>query len=282
VEAGEKESRYCAPPAPLPNTTETRKDMADFKATAAVLDRCMGTVLAALDRGGLRDDTLVICTTDHGIAFPKMKCNLTDHGIGVMLILRGPGGFTGGRVCDALVSQIDLFPTICDMAGLAPPEWLQGKSIVPLMNGRAREVNDEIHAEINYHTLYEPLRAVRTDRWKYIRRWTDYRRPIMSHIDNCPSKDLLFRHGLSGQTLKGEELYDLIFDPSEACNLAEDAACSKTRDDMRQRLDAWMKQSDDPLLRGPIPAPETAAISDVEDYGANDLWKRKERTEKNW
>ena len=80
---------YCLPPSPLPDTPETREDMARYKASARELDRKMGIVLDALDRSGLADNTLVICTTDHGIAFPRMKCNLHDSGIGTTLIMRG-------------------------------------------------------------------------------------------------------------------------------------------------------------------------------------------------
>ncbi len=87
-------------------------------------------MLDALDANGLSENTLVICTTDHGIAFPRMKGNLTDHGIGVMLIMRGPGGFTGGKVYDALVSHIDLYPTICDLLEIEHPSWLQGTSLL--------------------------------------------------------------------------------------------------------------------------------------------------------
>ncbi|MBV9690334.1 MAG: sulfatase, partial [Ktedonobacteraceae bacterium] len=109
-----KDANYSLPPAPLPDTAQTRLDMGAFKRSARELDRGIAVVLDALDANGLAENTLVICTTDHGIAFPRMKANLTDHGIGVMLIMRGPGAFSGGLVCDALVSQIDLFPTICD------------------------------------------------------------------------------------------------------------------------------------------------------------------------
>ena len=87
-------------------------------------------MLDALERNGLAANTLVICTTDHGIAFPRMKCKLTD-GWGVLLILRGPGRVAGGQVCDAMVSQIDLFPTICDLLEIAPPAWLQGRPCSP-------------------------------------------------------------------------------------------------------------------------------------------------------
>src|SRR5262249_35133417 len=79
---------------------------------------------------------LVICTTDHGIAFPGMKCNLTDHGTGVLLILRGPG-LPAGAVVDAMVTHLDVFPTVCDLTGVARPDWLQGASLLPLLRGEA-------------------------------------------------------------------------------------------------------------------------------------------------
>ena len=105
--------RYVRPPAPFPDSPETRRDMAAYIDAARTLDAKMGHVFAALRDNGLADNTLVICTTDHGIAFPTMKCNLTDHGLGVMLVIRGPGGFSGGQVVDALVSQVDIYPTVC-------------------------------------------------------------------------------------------------------------------------------------------------------------------------
>ena len=80
---------------------------------------------------GIADDTLVIFTTDHGLPFPGAKATLSDRGIGVLLIMRGPGGFHGGRVSDALISQIDLFPTLCDLAGIALPAAPAGPLAAP-------------------------------------------------------------------------------------------------------------------------------------------------------
>lgn len=254
--------RYCRPPAPLPDTPETREDFAAFKASARLLDQGIGTVLDALDQLGLAGGSLVICTTDHGIAFPGMKCNLTDHGIGVMLIMRGPGGFAGGRVCDAMVSQIDLFPTICELLGIAQPAWLQGKSLLPLARGQAREINAEIFAEVTYHAAYEPQRAVRTQRWKYIRRFGERRRPVLANCDDSPSKDVWLAHGWRDHELAPEALYDLVFDPLECCNLAGDPTSAPVLDEMRARLDRWMQVTDDPLLHGPVPLPRGAVVDD--------------------
>ena len=257
--------RYCLPPPPLPDTPETRKDMAAFKASARAFDEEVGRVLAALDAAGLADNTLVICTTDHGIAFPAMKCNLTDHGIGVMLIVRGPGGFHGGQVCDALVSHIDIFPTLCDLIGIDRPDWLQGQSLIPLIRREAAEVNEQIVAEINYHDAYDPQRCVRTRRWKYIRRFADRDRPLLPNCDNGPSKDLWLEHGWAGRHVPREQLFDLMFDPNEANSLADDPCAAPVLSEMRERLDRHMQATDDPLLRGPIPAPADAIVADASD-----------------
>lgn len=254
--------RYCFPPAPLPDTPQTRQDMAAFKASARQLDKGIGVVLDALDATGLTADTLVICTTDHGIAFPGMKCNLTGHGIGVMLLLRGPGGFSGGEVRDAMVSHADLFPTVCELLGIPLPAWLQGKSLMPLIRGETEQINEEVFAEVTYHAAYEPQRAVRTQRWKYIRRFEDRRLPVLPNCDDSPSKDVWLQHGWQDLAVATEQLYDLVFDPHETHNLASDESLSGVLADMRGRLDRWMRRTDDPLLRGPVPAPAGAQVND--------------------
>jgi len=266
------EDRYTLPPAPLPDESETRRDMAAFKAGARQLDTGFGRVLDVLDESGLADNTLVICTTDHGIAFPRMKCNLTDHGAGVMLIMRGPGGFSGGRVCDALVSQIDLFPTICDLLEIDAPPWLEGRSIMPLIRGEVDEVNEEIFAEVNYHTAYEPMRAVRTGRWKYIRRFHDRDIPFLSNCDAGPSKEVMLERGWADRKIDQEELFDLTFDPNESANLADQPGYGKILEEMRSRLDTWMKRTNDPLLKGEVPAPSGAVISRPDDVDPQDVW----------
>ena len=257
-----EDPRYCRPPHPIPDTPQTRQDMAAFKASARIFDRGVGAVLDALNADGLTEDTLVICTTDHGIAFPGMKCNLTDHGIGVMLIMRGPGGFTGGQVCDAMISHVDLFPTLCEFLDIAPPVWLQGNSMMPLIRGEAEQIQDEIFAEVTYHAAYEPQRAVRTRRWKYIRRFEDRRGPVLPNCDDSLSKDVWMQHGWRDRPVASEQLYDLIFDPNEAHNLADDPSMDSVLDEMRGRLDRWMHATDDPLLRGPVPAPPGARVND--------------------
>ena len=257
------DSRYCRPPAPLPDLPETRQDFADFCLAAARLDHYMGIVFAALAANGLAEETLVICTTDHGIAFPFMKCNLTDHGTGVMLILRGPGGFTGGTVVDALVSQLDLYPTVCELAGIPIPQHVQGKSLRPLVNGETDALHDAVFAEVNYHAAVEPMRTVRTARYRYIRRYTQAFVP--SNCDDSISKEVLVDHGWANHPVPRESLYDLYFDPNEACNLAADPARAEILRDLRLQLDDWMRATGDPLCQGRLVPWPDMVVNPIDD-----------------
>ncbi len=269
--AAAAEARYLRPPAPLPDTPATRQDMADYGRMAADLDRGVGVILDALDAAGLTEKTLVIQTTDHGLAFPAMKCNLTDHGMGVLHIMRGPGGFHGGRVVDALLSHIDIFPTLCDLLDIEPPAWLQGHSFLPIIREESAEVNTAIFGEVTYHAAYEPQRAVRTQRYKYIRRYGERTTPTLPNCDDSLSKELWVAHGWAERPIAREQLYDLLFDPNEQCNLAGDPDHASTLQTLRDELDEWMRRTDDPLLQGePVPQPPGTVINDPDGGSPRD------------
>jgi len=262
------DARYCLPPAPLPDTPETREDMARFKESARRLDEKIGVVLDALERSGQAARTLVICTTDHGIPFPRMKCNLHDSGIGTLLIMRGPGGFAGGRTIDAMTSHLDIFPTVCDLLGIAPPGWLRGRSLLPLVRGDVTSLHPALFFEVTFHAAYEPMRAVRTDRWKYIRHFETRRTPVLPNCDAGASKALWLEHGWKERAVPEEELYDLIFDPNETGNLAGDVQTTAVLCELRERLKRWMEETRDPLLQGRVPVPAGAVINDPDDPAA--------------
>ena len=252
------------PPQPLPDVPEVREDIADFMEAARTLDEKMGHVLQALRRNGLEENTLVICTTDHGIAFPTMKCNLYDDGTGIFLIMRGPGGFTGGKIINSMVSVIDIFPTICELLEIEKPAWLDGTSIMPLIRKEKEEIRDEIFTQVNYHAAYEPMRAIRTNKFKYIRRYGDKRTPVLPNCDDGYSKKFWMDNGWKDMILPDEELYDLVFDPNERNNLASDSRKAPILKEMRERLDRVMKKTNDPMLRGFIEAPPDAIINNAD------------------
>ena len=251
----------CILPHGIPDTPETREDFARFKASVRILDEKMGFVLDKLRDTGLIENTIVICTTDHGIAFPGMKCTLSDAGTGVMLMIRIPGSPKGGKMLDGLVSHIDVFPSICELICEKTPQWVRGKSIVPLIRCERNEINEEIFTEINFHAAYEPQRAVRTKQWKYVKRFDGRCSPVLPNIDDSLSKNILLENGLGELKMSEENLYDMILDPLEENNLAYDANFAEILADMRHRLESWMRDTSDPLLKGELEVPYGARLN---------------------
>jgi N-sulfoglucosamine sulfohydrolase len=262
---------YSRPPENVPDSAPTRRDMASFRASARSLDQGVGTVLNALEENGLADNTLVFMTTDHGLAFPDAKCTMYDRGIGVLLVVRGPGGFERGRVSDALVSHLDLYPTICDVAGIEQPAWLEGKSLLPLVQGDVAAIHDEIFAEVTYHAAYEPQRAVRTTRYKYMRRYDDtHPGRVLANLDDSQTKEFLLGAGWGTINPPREALFDLWLDPAEGNNRLDDPALADIADDLRGRLHDWMARTEDPLLHGPVPPAEGTVLNTVDQVSASD------------
>jgi arylsulfatase A-like enzyme len=262
---------YITPPFPFPDTRQTREDMAAYMTSARVVDDCVGTVLDALRDAGLEQNTLVIFSTDHGIAFPHMKCNLYDTGIGVSLIMKFPEPMERKYARDALVSQIDLFPTLCDYLGLGQPDWLQGKSMMPLLEGKADQIREEIFAEVTFHAAYEPMRCVRTDRYKLIRFYDDHA-VVPSNMDDGTSKTFVLDHGLMQYAKREKEmLFDLYLDPVERVNLAKDEKYRAVYEDLSARLDRWMQDTNDPLLPdGRVAKPAGAVVNAIHSLSAKE------------
>jgi len=123
---------------------------------------------------------------------------------------------------------------------------------------------------MTYHAAYQPLRAVRSDRWKYIRRFYDFAHPVLANCDDSATKDVLVEHGWAKQPFPREQLFDLVFDPNEQRNLAEEREHAGTLAGMRERLEQWMEETDDPIRHGPIPAPPGAYYNDPAQASPND------------
>jgi arylsulfatase A-like enzyme len=230
------------------------------------LDAQFGRVLQAIDDAGLSDDTIVICTTDHGLAFPHMKCNCNDFGTGVFGMLRWPKRIPQGQVHDALVSQMDIFPTLCEWLEVDKPDWLQGESLDPLIDNPQHPGRDTVFGEVTYHAATEPMRSARSNRWLYIRRWEQRLRPVGFNVDVSYSKEFLVEYGLAQQTYASEELYDCIFDPMQRANVIDDGKHAEVLADMRSRMDRWMIETEDPLLSGIHSLPPNPTEEDPDDF----------------
>ncbi|QSO47490.1 sulfatase family protein [Alicyclobacillus mengziensis] len=252
---------YVLPPHPLHDNHDNRVEMARFISSAKVVDQCVGIVLEALKESGREDDTLLIFTTDHGLAFPLMKCNLFDTGIGVSLIFKFPGDPQIGRVTDALVSHLDIFPTICDMVSIDKPEWLQGKSLLPILKNQSDQIRTEVFSEVTYHAAYEPMRCIRTERYKLIKLFDDDTNIVPANIDDSLSKDFLLKNGYLRTNRDREMLFDLYLDPVERINLINDKNYKDVYQELSSKLHQWMLDTNDPLLEGPVEKPAGARVN---------------------
>jgi arylsulfatase A-like enzyme len=240
----------------LPATPASRDEFAALQGAVHQADRAVGRMLAALDGAGLTDDTLVLFTADHGVAMPRAKCTLYDPGIGVALIVRWPaGGLTGGQAREALASNVDLLPTLLQAAGVPVPDRVQGRSFLPLLRGETETHRDAVFTEKTFHSYYDPMRGIRTDRYKLIR---NFEAAFLVEVPGDVQLGPIYRTELQryvSATHPPVELYDLEADPWEQENLAGRPEIAAIEAELDRRLWAWMAETGDPLLRGPVPSP---------------------------
>jgi arylsulfatase A-like enzyme len=124
-------------------------------------------------------------------------------------------------------------------------------------------LREEVFAEVNYHAAYDPARAVRTNRWKYIRHYdAEMTTPVLPNCDDSEAKSVWLEHGWAQRAIDQERLYDLVFDPNETNNLAMDPTHAPILAQMRSRLLTWMEATADPLLSGAVAAPAGSRIND--------------------
>ncbi len=236
-------------PPGVPDNEAGRRDFAGYADSLRHLDKAVGTVLEALRQGDHLDDTLIFYTTDHGPAYPGMKCTPTDLGTGVALMLSYPGNQMKGQQIPAMVSHLDVMPTLFELLKLPVPSQCEGHSLVPLLNGEEEEIHDYLITSLNTHVVKEPARAIRTPRFKWVRSYgTQDNESALPNIDNGPVKSWLYPDDPPLPRHAEEHLFDLQNDPEETINLAGDPAYATIQADLDAKLIAWMEEKGDPLL----------------------------------
>jgi len=159
----------------------------------------------------------------------------------------------GGTVYEELVSNVDILPTVLDLVIGETPDDIDGYSLVPLLDDdKTYSPRDHVFAEITWHGTYNPVRAVRTERFKYIRNfWHNPRVFLLNDVyASLAGREMRGRYGRPSRVY--EELYDLESDPHEQENLANEADYEQVRAKLASTLATWMHETDDPILDGPI------------------------------
>jgi len=244
-------------PGYLRDTPGTRAELAELQGAVNHVDSQFGRLMTALDELGLADDTLVVFTTDHGIAMPRAKCSLYDPGTRVALLLRLPArpGWHGGIVRDELVSNIDCLPTLLDLLALPVPVNMQGHSFAPLLDGQPYAPREAVFTEMTYHDYYDPRRAIRTGTHKLIVNFSSARFFMDPSQSWRPRSDVVSPPNHAVSYHNHVELYDLAADPWELHDLADDPQYAAVRADLLARLHRHLVETGDPILQGAVTSP---------------------------
>jgi N-sulfoglucosamine sulfohydrolase len=259
-----------------PDTPIVRKDWAQYYDIITLMDKQVADVLKQLEEDGLAEDTIVWFWGDHGRGLPRAKRWIYDSGLRIPLIIRipqkwrklalpgNPNAVKPGTVNDDLIAFIDFAPTMLSITGVKIPEHIQGRAFLGSQKARPR---DYIYAARDrMDEAYDLIRAVRDKRYKYIRNYMWYvtRGQDINYMNQMPTMQEMRRLNAEGK-LKGpqkqyfeetkpvEELYDIVADPHEVKNLADDPKYKSVLERMRQVHAKWVRQTSD---IGLTPEPE--------------------------
>ena len=236
---------------PLKNEADWRRMIANYWGLCSLVDTHVGTILDTLEDCGLRDNTIIVFTSDHGDMMGShrllAKCVQFEEAVRVPFLLHLPGQ-TQGRHIHQNVSQVDVVPTLLDLLGQPVPEHLQGKSLRPWFDPSVapRPVEDII-IEWNGHnngfgdvngkvTIPEPMRALGSEE-EIIQAITDPVRTVIT------PEGWKLNYSPAGE----HELYDLSQDPYETHNLASHPDQQKRIQTLLERIQYWQEQTQDPV-----------------------------------
>jgi len=242
----------------LPDRPEVRKELAEYYQAVSRFDRAIGMLMQVLQETGHADDTLVIVISDNGIPFPGAKTTAYAAGLHLPLVMLAPG-HKGGHVNNALTNYVDLAPTILEWCKAKGPKYpLPGRSLLPILDQPNPPGWDETFASHQFHeiTMYYPTRSIQTRKYKYIVNLAhklDF--PFASDLWASPTWQGILKRGdkMMGQRSvldylhrPKEELYETESDPNELKNLAGSASHAAVLLDLRGRVRAWQRATNDP------------------------------------
>lgn len=249
-----------------PDTPAVRADYQNYYDEITRLDRFVGALLDELDKQDIADKTLVLFISDNGRPFPRDKTTLYDSGIKAPMLARWPERIAPGSVCPRLVSSVDLARTFLSLANIEKPGiTFEGIDLTSLFTDPEKPIRDYVFAEKNWHDYEDHARAVRNERYKYIRNYFEDLplTPPADVVRSATHLELIRLQEKGELTLAqaiclaaprpAEELYDLKLDPHELKNLATDDRYFPVLRAMRAALADWENKTKDA-----VPAQRTA------------------------
>ncbi|MBT5926382.1 MAG: sulfatase [Verrucomicrobia bacterium] len=258
----------------LPDSPECRAELAQYYQSVSRIDQGLGKLVQILKESNQYENTLILYLSDNGIAFPGAKTTLYEPGMCLPLIVRSPDQNRRGITTDAMVSWIDLTPTLLDFAGLDPSRLqyqnakgrkvgysFHGRSFLSVLDQKTTQDWDYVFASHTFHeiTMYYPMRVIRTRQFKYtlnLAHQLPY--PFASDLYEAPTWQAAIKNGMDGLYGKRRigdyiqrprhELYNMEADSSEINNLAENPEFARTLENLQVRLKAFQESSGDPWI----------------------------------
>jgi len=249
----------------MPDAPAVREDLAMYYDEISRLDQYAGKVFAELKRQKIDNNTFVLFLADNGRPFPRSKTTVYDSGVRTPFIVRWPAGAKAGKVCNDLVSSVDIAPTILTLAGLPIGDTYQGVSFSPLLREAAHFNRSYVYAEHNWHDYQAHQRSVRSYKYLYIRNG-------LPQLPNTPPADAVrspsYLHMLKLEAAGKlpasqrdcfiaprpvDELYDVVADPHNMKNLAADPRYAATLQEMKTALNNWQHKTGDKPPINPTP-----------------------------
>ncbi len=249
-------------PTYLTDLPEVREELSHYYNSVRRLDDTIGSILEALEKSGFADNTLVIFLTDNGSAFPFAKANTYLASTRTPLIVRWPGVTKAGSVDkDHFVANVDFFATFMEATGLPQPAGLDGRSLVPLLNGGKQDGRDFVFTQIDY-TIggpAKPMRCIQDKKFGYIfNAFSDGKFAYKNNNEGATFKAMqakgktdpeiqarvdMFRHRVP------QEFYDLQTDPGCTRNLIDSPEHADLIAQYQTRLRKWMVETNDHNLK---------------------------------
>jgi N-sulfoglucosamine sulfohydrolase len=256
-------SRYPADKVKLPpyyvDTPETRDGFSRYLAEITYFDGQVGEALNLLEKHGLDQNTLVVVLSEHGNSLPFAKWTCYDSGLQSAFIARWPGKINPGSVNPAMIDYVDILPTFIEAAGGKPDPSIDGKSLLPVFAGK-QEHRQFVYGAmttrgINQGSEYFGIRSVRSERFKYIWNFTpeiEFKnvctesKEFKSWIAKAAAGDEKARELVKKYQFRpGIELYDIVNDPLEMNNLADNPEHAPVIKELRAELERWMAHCGD-------------------------------------
>lgn len=270
----------------LPDDPVVRKELSHYYSSVRRADDCLGEVLKALNESGQAENTVVMFLSDHGMPLPFAKTQLYFHSTRTPWIVRWPGVTQAGAVDKRhMISGVDLLPTLLDIAGIAPPKGMDGRSFLPLLRGKNQNDRDMVftHHNENSGGHRNTMRAVQTREHLYIfNPWSNGSRVMGTATSGTPTWQRMKQMAKTNSAVAArvnllehrvpEEFYRVSRDPDCLKNLIDDPRSQPELKRLQTALETWMKQTRDPLLevfqKRADPAVREAYMKAVEDEAA--------------